>query len=71
MGPAPELSLVSELQKSLNRNSALKAAFEALSPGRLREYKLHFSGAKQAKTRSALVEKYSQKILAGKGFRDR
>ncbi len=71
VGPAPELSLVSELQRILNRNSAMKAAFEALTPGRQREYNLYFSGAKQAKTRAARVEKYAQKILEGKGYRDR
>jgi uncharacterized protein YdeI (YjbR/CyaY-like superfamily) len=32
---------------------------------------LYFSSAKQAGTRAARVEKYVQKILDGKGFRDR
>jgi uncharacterized protein YdeI (YjbR/CyaY-like superfamily) len=31
----------------------------------------YFSGAKQAKTRSARIDKYVDKILDGKGFRDR
>ena len=71
MGPAPELQLVAELQSRLNQDPALRAAFDALTPGRQREYNLYFSGAKQAKTRVARVEKYTQKILDGKGFRDR
>ena len=71
MGPAPELVLVEELQDRLDRDPALKTAFDALTPGRQREYHLYFSGAKQAETREARVDKYAQKILDGKGFRDR
>lgn len=71
VGPAPEPELVDELQRRLDADPDLKAAFEALTPGRQREYNMYFSGAKQAKTREARVEKYIPKILAGKGFRDR
>jgi len=48
----------------------LKAAFEALTPGRQKGYLLHFAGAKQAKTREARIEKYVPKILEGKGLDD-
>ncbi len=61
IGPAPELVLVVELQDRLDRDPALKAAFEALTPGRQREYNLHFSDAKQAKTRTARVERYARR----------
>ena len=71
VGPVPELLLVEELQNRLDQDPAFKAAFEALTPGRQREYNLYFSGAKQAKTREARVEKYAQNILEGKGFRER
>ena len=71
VGPPPELVLVEELQDRLDADPALKAAFEALTPGRRREYNLHISGAKQAKTREARIDKYAPKILAGKGLRDR
>jgi uncharacterized protein YdeI (YjbR/CyaY-like superfamily) len=60
-----------ELQTRLDDDPELKAAFESLTPGRQREYHLYFSSAKQAKTRQARVEKYAQKILDGKGLRDR
>jgi uncharacterized protein YdeI (YjbR/CyaY-like superfamily) len=70
VGPAPDLVLVEELQNRLGQDPAFKAAFEALTPGRQREYNLYFSNAKQAKTRTARIEKYAQKILDGKGFRD-
>ena len=71
VGPAPELVPVEELQRRLDDDPAFKAAFDALTPGRQREYNLHFSDAKRASTREARVEKYAQKILDGKGFRDR
>jgi len=71
VGPAPELVLVEELQNRLDQDPALAAAFESLTPGRRREYNLYFSDAKQAKTREARVEEYAQKILDGKGLRDR
>jgi uncharacterized protein YdeI (YjbR/CyaY-like superfamily) len=71
VGPAPEPELVQELQDRLDHDRAFKAAFEALTPGRQREYNLYFSGAKQATTRSARVDKHAERILAGKGLRDR
>ena len=71
VGPAPEPELAEELRQRLDRDSALRAAFESLTAGRRREYNLYVSGAKQAATRAARVEKYVEKILAGKGLRDR
>lgn len=71
VGPPPELVLVEELQERLDRDPALEAAFEALTPGRQREYNLHFSDAKQAATRIARIEKHAERILDGKGQRDR
>ncbi len=71
VGPAPELVLVGELQDRLDADPALKAAFEALTPGRRREYNLHISGAKQSKTREARIDRHVPKILEGKGLRDR
>jgi uncharacterized protein YdeI (YjbR/CyaY-like superfamily) len=70
VAPAPKLEFVAELQDRLDSDATFRAAFEALTPGRQREYHLHFSDAKQAATRIARVEKYAPKILAGKGFRD-
>lgn len=71
VGRAPELVFVAELQCRLDQDAVFKAAFEALTPGRRREYNLHFSDAKQAATRESRIEKYAPKILQGKGFRDR
>jgi len=48
----------------------LKAAFEALTPGRQRAYLLHFSSAKQSKTRESRIAKCMPQILDGKGLDD-
>lgn len=68
--PAPELVLVEELEQRLASDRKLRMAFEALTPGRKREYNLHVSSAKQAKTRIDRIEGFAPKILAGKGLRD-
>lgn len=69
--PAPDLVPVPELQDRLDTDAAFRVAFEALTPGRQREYNLYFSGAKQAGTRERRVEKCAERILAGRGLRDR
>ena len=66
-----EFNMPQEFQNKLDELPELKAAFEALTPGRQRAYLLYFSSAKQAKTREARVEKYLQQILDGKGLNDR
>jgi uncharacterized protein YdeI (YjbR/CyaY-like superfamily) len=65
-----ELDLVAELQIAFDKNPALKTAFNALTPGRQRAYNLYFSEAKQSKTRDTRIEKYTQRILNGKGIND-
>ena len=65
-----ELVFPEEFQNKLAENPALKAAFEALTPGRQRGYHLYFSAAKQSKTRASRVEKYLPQILKGKGLDD-
>lgn len=59
-----------EFQNKLNKNAALKKAFNTLTPGRQRAYLLYFSAPKQSKTREARVEKCMQDILDGKGLND-
>lgn len=66
-----EFDVPEEFQARLEEDPVLKAAFEALTPGRQRGYLLYFSGAKQSETRAARVEKYIPKIMEGKGFHDR
>ena len=59
-----------EFQTQLDKNRALKAAFEALTPGRQRAYLFYFSQPKQSSTREARVAKSMKQILAGKGLND-
>jgi len=65
-----EFTMPDEFRYKLDRIPALKAAFEALTPGRQKGYLLYFSQAKQSKTREARVEKYIPQILDGKGLDD-
>lgn len=65
-----EFSMPEEFQAKLDAMPELKTAFHALTPGRQRGYLLHFSSAKQAKTREARIEKCMPGILDGKGLDD-
>jgi uncharacterized protein YdeI (YjbR/CyaY-like superfamily) len=60
-----------EFQDKLDRNTALREAFHKLTPGRQRQYHLHFTGAKLAATRESRVEKAIPLILDGMGLNDR
>ncbi|MFT3787557.1 MAG: YdeI/OmpD-associated family protein [Tepidisphaeraceae bacterium] len=65
-----EFAVPEELQAAFAEMPELKKAFESLTPGRQRGYLLHISSAKQSKTRTARIEKHTQRILAGKGLDD-
>jgi uncharacterized protein YdeI (YjbR/CyaY-like superfamily) len=66
-----EYAVPEELQTVLHGNAAVKAAFEALTPGRRKSYIFHISSAKQAKTRQARAERCVPMILSGRGFNER
>ena len=66
-----EYAVPEELQVRLDAAPELRAAFEALTPGRRKSYIFHVSGAKQAKTRAARAEKCVPMILSGRGFNER
>ena len=66
-----EFIVPEELREKFSQAPDLKKAFEALTPGRQRGYLLHFSAAKQSKTRTARIEKCMPQILSGKGLDDR
>ncbi|MBK9421395.1 MAG: YdeI/OmpD-associated family protein [Flavobacteriales bacterium] len=70
MKATKEFDMAEEFAQALKEMPELKKAFYALTPGRQRGYLLYFSAAKQAKTRMARVEKYVDRILAGKGLED-
>ncbi|SEB77767.1 Uncharacterized conserved protein YdeI, YjbR/CyaY-like superfamily, DUF1801 family [Maribacter dokdonensis] len=59
-----------ELKIIFKENPTFKNAFEKLTPGRQKGYLLHFSKAKQSSTRLARINKYTNRILSGKGLND-
>lgn len=65
-----EYKIPEEFQQKLEEMPALKDAFYGLTPGRQRGYLLHFSSAKQSKTRESRIEKNIRQILDGKGLED-
>ena len=65
-----EYAIPEELQTRLADNAVLRAAFEALTPGRRKSYIFHISSAKQAKTKEARAEKCVPMILSGRGFNE-
>jgi uncharacterized protein YdeI (YjbR/CyaY-like superfamily) len=65
-----EFAVPEEFQQQLDATPGLKEAFEALTPGRQRGYLLHFSSAKQSKTRSSRIEKSIPLIFEGLGIND-
>jgi uncharacterized protein YdeI (YjbR/CyaY-like superfamily) len=70
MKKTKEFEMAEEFQKKLDQNPALQEAFKALTPGRQRAYLLHFSSAKQSKTREARIEKCIPQIMEGIGLND-
>jgi uncharacterized protein YdeI (YjbR/CyaY-like superfamily) len=65
-----EHTIPEELQTLLNNDGALKASFNALTPGRRKSYVFHISSAKQAKTRAARAERCIPMIQSGRGFNE-
>jgi uncharacterized protein YdeI (YjbR/CyaY-like superfamily) len=65
-----EYPVPAEFRKELDRDPALKRAFEGLTPGRQRGYLLYFSAPKQSKTRESRIGKSMDRILDGMGLND-
>jgi uncharacterized protein YdeI (YjbR/CyaY-like superfamily) len=65
-----EFAVTPEFQQRLEASPELKAAFQALTPGRQRAYLLFFAAPKQVQTRQARIEKSLPQIMAGKGLND-
>ena len=65
-----ECAVPEELQRRLEGDPVLDAAFARLTPGRKKSYIFHVSSAKQEKTRVARVEKCVPMILSGRGFNE-
>jgi uncharacterized protein YdeI (YjbR/CyaY-like superfamily) len=65
-----EYEMPEEFAAKLAKDKKLKAAYDALTPGRQRGYLFYFAAAKQSKTREARIDKYTPMILKGKGIND-
>jgi len=65
-----DFAVPEEFQSRLDADPDLKAAFEALTPGRQRGYLFYFGQARQSGTRASRVEKHIPRILEGKGLDD-
>jgi uncharacterized protein YdeI (YjbR/CyaY-like superfamily) len=65
-----DYTMPEELRSRLDKQPALKSAFEALTPGRQRGYLYYFSQPKQSTTRESRVEKCIPRILDGLGLDD-
>jgi uncharacterized protein YdeI (YjbR/CyaY-like superfamily) len=70
MTKSKNLDFPEELIQKLNKDSVFKTAFEGLTPGKQRGYKIYFSAAKQSATRTSRIEQYTERILKGQGFHD-
>jgi uncharacterized protein YdeI (YjbR/CyaY-like superfamily) len=67
---ASDYTVPEELRARLDAAPELRAAFEALTPGRRKSYIFHVSAAKQGKTRAARAERCVPMILSGRGFNE-
>lgn len=65
-----EYAIPEELQVLLDKNTLLKKAFDALTPGRRKSYLFHISNAKQTKTKAARAAKCVPMIMGGRGFNE-
>ena len=68
--PANEFEVPAELEAAYEVTPGLREAFEALTVGRQRAYLMFFTAAKQSATVSARIEKFTPRILRGKGMND-
>ena len=66
-----EIDVPDELTEALDGDPELAEAFHALTPGRQKSYLFNLNQAKQPATRVARIEKFRDRIIAGKGAMER
>ncbi|MBO9547347.1 YdeI/OmpD-associated family protein [Caulobacter sp.] len=66
-----QIDVPDELTDALDADPELAEAFHALTPGRQKSYLFALNQAKQSATRVARIEKFRDKIIAGKGALER
>lgn len=64
-------TLPEELKEHFDKHPDLKSSFEALSPGKRKEYALYIQEAKQEKTKLNRLEKITPLIKKGVGLHDK
>ena len=69
--PESRIEMPDELAEALDADAELAEAFHALTPGRQRSYFFNLNQARQSATRVARIEKFRDRILAGKGATER
>lgn len=65
------IDMPDELVEALDTDPELAEAFHALTPGRQRSYMFNLNQAKQSATRVSRIEKFRDRIIAGKGALER
>ena len=68
---AREIDVPEELTDALDADPELAEAYHALTPGRQNSYLFNLNQAKQSATRVARIEKFRDRIIAGKGALER
>ena len=66
-----EIDMPDELTVALDADPVLAEAFRALTPGRQKSYMFNLNQTKQSATRVARIEKFREKIIAGKSAMER
>ena len=66
-----EIDMPDELGEALDADPELAEAFHALTPGRQKSYFFALNQAKKPETRFARIDKFRDKIIAGKGALER
>ncbi len=66
-----EIEMPDELSNAIDADPELAEAFFALTPGRRNSYLFNINQAKQSATRVKRIEKFRDKIIAGKGAMER
>lgn len=66
-----DIELPDELVSALDEDPRLAEAFQALTPGRRKSYVIALTSTKVPATRFARIERFRDKIIAGKGATER
>lgn len=66
-----EIDMPDELADALDADPELAEAFQALTPGRRKSYLFNLNQARQSATRVSRIEKFRDRIIAGKGALER